>query len=266
MSERDNEVFATSWTHLQELLFDNSWDAGIGRFRSKYAFRGLSDSSFQLKTSLIRLGGEYVTLEQHLLRNFMKYAYRNVVDRDSLWHWLSVAQHHGLPTRLLDWTSSPMVAAHFATANLEKYDLDGAIWMVNYSEAHKSIPLKLRELLKKEGANLFTAKMLSETVGSLEELRELSDESFPVFLEPPSIDDRIVNQHALFSLFSSSQTIADKWLEMHPELWKKIVIPAELKWEIRDKLDQSNVTERVLFPGLDGLSEWLRRYYSPNCS
>ena len=43
----------------------------------------------------------------------------------------------------------------------------------------------------------------------------------------------------------------------------KVVIPAELKWEIRDKLDQSNITERVLFPGLDGLCAWLSRQYYP---
>ena len=53
----------------------------------------------------------------------------------------------------------------------------------------------------------------------------------------------------------------DDWIEHHPALCRKIVIPAALKWEVRDKLDQCNVTERVLFPGLDGLSRWLARQY-----
>ena len=55
----------------------------------------------------------------------------------------------------------------------------------------------------------------------------------------------------------------DAWIDAHPELARKLVIPAEMKWEVRDKLDQANITERVLFPGLDGLSRWLARYYAP---
>jgi hypothetical protein len=43
----------------------------------------------------------------------------------------------------------------------------------------------------------------------------------------------------------------------------RVVIPAELKSEIRDKLDQANITERVLFPGLDGLSRCVARHYAP---
>ena len=54
----------------------------------------------------------------------------------------------------------------------------------------------------------------------------------------------------------------DRWLETKPDLVHRIVLPAELKWEVRDKLDQANVTERVLFPGLDGIAAWLTRHYS----
>jgi hypothetical protein len=105
--------------------------------------------------------------------------------------------------------------------------------------------------------------MLSESVRLLSDLGGLSEEQFVTFFEPPSIDDRIVNQFALFSVMSDPTARLDDWLGDHPNMWRKIVIPSELKWEIRDKLDQANITERVLFPGLDGLSRWLKRHYSP---
>ncbi len=261
-----NYVEIQSWSHLQEQLFENSWDKGIGRFRSQCAYRGVDVANYPLSTTLMRLGGDFKSLEQHLLRNFTKYAYRDVVEKDSIWHWLTVAQHHGLPTRLLDWTNSPLVAVHFATADLSQFDKDGAIWMVQYQEAHQELPQNLISILKQDGANLFTVKMLREAIPSLDTLEGLSEKPFPLFLEPPSIDDRIVNQHSIFSLFSSAGIEFDRWLAPRPELWKKLIIPSHLKWEFRDKLDQSNITERVLFPGLDGLSQWLKRYYSPNHS
>ena len=254
---------AQSWADVQELLFEGSWNLTLGRFRSPSAFRGLSESNYELITTLMRLGGPYQQLEKHILRNFTKYAHRDVVERDSWWHWLSVAQHHGLPTRLLDWTHSPFIALHFATANTEKFDRDGAVWCIDYETTHQRLPRRMQTELVKEGANSFTTEVLARAVRTLDELDNLSADPFLLFFEPPSMDDRIVNQFALFSVMSNPAIGLDAWLEEHPELGRKVVIPAALKWEIRDKLDQCNITERVLFPGLDGLTSWLTRHYSP---
>ncbi len=260
------DTVVTGWTDLQERLFEDSWNGQLGRFRSSMAFRGLSDVAYPLQTSLMRLGGQYDQLEKHLLRNFRKYAHREAVPADSVWNWLATAQHYGLPTRLLDWTYSPYVALHFATVNLERSGVDGVIWCVDYHKAHQMLPLPLRNLLEDEGANVVTAEILGRFATSLGELDQHGQQHpFVIFFEPPSIDDRIVNQHALFSLMPSAATLMDEWLRGHEELYRRIVIPAGLKWEIRDKLDQSNITERVMFPGLDGLSRWLRRHYSPKC-
>jgi hypothetical protein len=255
--------YVRSWNELQNAVFVNAWQADLLRFRSPYAFRGLCASDQGLETTLNRLGGNSAELERHLLRNFRKYAQQDVVEYDSVWNWLAVAKHHGLPTRLLDWSFSPLVAMHFATSNIEKFHLDSLIWAVDYVAIHKFLPDKLYAVLAREGAGVFTADMLACAVPSLEALADLSDKDFAVFFEPPSLDARIINQFALFSLMSNATLTLDNWLEQHPDLYYKIVIPAELKWEIRDKLDQANITERVLFPGLDGLSSWLKRHYSP---
>jgi len=255
------DIRVSSWSELQESLFEDAWDPGIERFRSPYAFRGVSDAGYELRTSLSRLGGPFTEMETHLLRNFRKYADGSVVEADSPWHWLALAQHHGLPTRLLDWTYSPFVALHFATADPRKFGVDGAIWAVHHRQAHRLLPESLREKLREEGSDAFTVEMLLEGASSLEAFGTLSEEPFLLFFEPPSMSERIVNQYALFSTMSRADADLSAWLKRHPELWHRIILPAELKWEVRDKLDQANITERVLFPGLDGLSRWLARVY-----
>lgn len=113
------QIRVTSWAHLLDVLYEGGWNAGLGRHRSPYVFRCSHDASFTLQTSLQRLGGDPAETERHLLRNFRKYAHQatqqNSVQGDTVWDWLALGQHHGLPTRLLDFTYSPLVALHFAT-------------------------------------------------------------------------------------------------------------------------------------------------------
>jgi hypothetical protein len=254
-----------SWLDVLEALYEGSWSDELQRFRSPFAFRGMERRDRTLASSLVRLaerGADINRLELALLRNFRKYAHSEATGADSVWDWLALGQHRGLPTRLLDWTYSPLVALHFATENPVAFDQDGMVWCVNFVEANKRLPRRLKRILEAEGSDTFTVEMLG-TFESLREFDALSREPFVVFLEPPAVDRRILNQLALFSLMSSASATLDDWVANHPQLCRRVVIPAKLKWEIRDKLDQANVNERVLFPGLDGLSRWLTRYYMP---
>jgi hypothetical protein len=256
-----SDVRVSSWPELQEQLFADSWQEALSRHRPSYAYRGRGDADDDLRSSLARVGDDPRGLERHIVRAFRKYAAIDEVPVDSIWNWLALGQHHGLPTRMLDWTFSPTVALHFVTADLALFDRDGVMWSVDYARAHELLPARLKTVLDREGADVFTTELLHEEVETLDALEELGE--FALFVEPPSFDQRIVNQYALFSLMSRADTSLDAWLESQPELWRRIVVPSELKWEVRDKLDLANVTERVLFPGLDGLSRWLKRYYLP---
>jgi hypothetical protein len=256
------EIRAESWMHLHELLFADSWHEPLRRHRSDFVYRGEASVDAKLATSLQRLGGDYADVERHLLRNFRKYARHEDVPEDTLWHWLALAKHHALATRLLDWTFSPYVALHFATAFSRDYEQDGLIWTVDFVKTNELLPERVRETIERESMNAISAELLHELAPTLGEFDRLGDD-FVVFFEPPALDERIVNQYALFSLMPSPHARLDEWLESRPGLARRVIVPAELKWEVRDKLDQANITERVLFPGLDGLAIWLKRYFSP---
>src|SRR6476469_3340461 len=255
-----SDVRVESWSQLQDALFESSYQDSIARFRSNNVFRGAPHVSHGLETSL-QIGG-LESHERHLLTSFRKYALRSAVHGDSVWNWLSLAKHHGLPTRLLDWTYSPYVAMHFATHDARHYDTDAAIWCVDYRKTNEMLPKPLRDVLKKYDVNLFTTEMLNQVATTLEDFDSLKKRDFVLFFEPPSLDERIVNQFALFSLPSSPTLSLEEFLRRREGNYRRIVIPAELKWEVRDKLDQANITERVLFPGLDGLSQGLKRYFT----
>jgi hypothetical protein len=265
LGPRDKLV--TGWDELQTELLRDSWNGSLRRYRTNFAFRGVSDFTYKLPTSLSRLENPNELIERHLIRNFRKYGHRNFERTTDEWHWLALGQHHGLPTRLLDWTYSPHVALHFATSETDRYKSHGAIWCLDYQAAHAMLPRELQKILSDEGSYVFTAELLyrfAPTVADFDrKAKETSEEDFVLLLEPPSFDDRIINQFGLFSMMSSPITHLDSWLDRHPELYRKIIIPAGLKLEIRDKLDQSNITERVLYGGLDGLSAWLKRHYAP---
>jgi hypothetical protein len=251
----------SSWREFDDAVAEaNSAGERASRAHSSLVFRGLARSSYSNVHSLARLGDRQ--LERHLIRNFQKYAHRTRPG-STLWDWLSLAQHHGLPTRLLDWTFSPFVAAHFATATSPQEE--AIVWAVDCAAAHALLPDDLRRSLDEEGATVFTTELLAKHAPTLDALDRLGTEAaFLLFFEPPSLDDRIVNQSAVLSTLSDPEANLDDWIEKHADVCHAWRIPPATKREIRERLDQANITERVLMPGLDGLATWLRRYYAPS--
>jgi hypothetical protein len=255
-----------NWLDILEALYAESWNPGLGRFRSRFAYRGVSVQTGALETALARLAGDngdVVRIELGLLRSFRKYAQPEAHGADTIWHWLALAQHAGLPTRLLDWTYSPLVALHFATARVERFDQDGEVWCVDFPRVNKPLPSRLRKLLDAEQSEALTVDML-QRFQTLRAFDQLGRSPFVVFVEPPTVHPRLAAQHALFSLMPNPSARLDRWLMRHPDVYRRVVFPAAMKWEIRDKLDQANINERFLQGGLDGLSRWLARYYRPN--
>jgi hypothetical protein len=265
IKHNDNETTVETWAELMELFANDSTQfERTGRHRSDKVYRGMWNADWEINTGQQRVNKDYASMEKHLLRNFKKYAPQNSVVFNTFWNWMTLAQHHGLPTRLIDWTYSPFIALHFALENQSHFKAhrDAAIWSLNLRFLPDDLPPDIHERFVRDGSSTFTYEALDELWSGLDALNFDEEDDYLIFFEPPSFDDRIINQYALLSTTRNPRTIVSQWLRKRPLLYQKIIIPEELKWEFRDRLDQINITERILYPGLDGLCRWLRRWYS----
>jgi hypothetical protein len=260
-------VTVSSLSDLIARVTPSSPDPATGRRRDTGVYRGAANASWPLLTSLDTLGGvspphSKADLEEHILRNFIRYARPYLgVSAVNEWEILVSAQHHGLPTRLLDWTYSPMVAAHFATIEGQP-GVDRAIWRLDWKAVHRrfnlpELALGIQDIIEVFGPDRpFTPWTLFS--------RSFEQRHFACMIEPPSLDARITVQAATFTLCSHKRESFERFLEQHElsHALVKFVIPADEVGHFRDQLDLVSVDERRLFPDIDGVAAYLRRYYS----
>ena len=260
------EVRINTLEDLLPLLTEQEYRVPLDRYRCSYLYRGMPNSEYKMSTSLSRNCKHLQkTLEPAILDNFAKYAVQEdpTVTRN-VWYSMICGQHNGLPTRLLDWSHSALVGLHFAVseenlAEMEEHDC--MVWRIDMQELYSLLPARYRSAVNRVQSTIFTLDMLGELTGSLNQYDiDMGNQSM-VVVEPPSINSRIINQYSFFSIVPMEMTDIEKFLNDRTEHTIKYVIDRKLRWRVRDMLDQLNMSERIIYPGLDGLSKWIARHY-----
>ncbi len=261
------EIRITQIAEVTDLIYDLSYSDEINRYRSSFMYRGLPYDTYRLVPSIARNCGEaWRDLEGPIFRNFSKYAVREspYINR-SHWEQMIIGQHYGLPTRLMDWSCSPLMGLHFATLEKDLSQMashDCVLWKVDIVELNRHLPPAYRQKLEQERAFVFTVDMLQDVVKDVQTYdADMGGRSF-VTLEPPSIDSRIVNQYAYFTVTPGDMENMDEFLyNTLSDRSVKYIIDKDLRWKIREMLDRNNINERITSPGLEGITQWLKRHY-----
>ncbi len=251
---------------LNNLIYDHPFDKSISRYRDLYVYRGVPDANYSLVTSLQRIcKGKRNNVEMCLLNNFAKYAeLEDASIKDSVWRKMMLGQHHGLATRLLDWSKSPLIALHFATTegNMDNLDRrDCAVYRLDVEKLHNSLPEEYKKEMADSNQKIFTIEMLNHVCHDLGQYDSAMQNNNMVIVEPPSMDERMMNQYSFFSVVPAGVEKVEDILQYHDDAVTKYVISRKIRWQIRDILDMSNINERVVYPGLDGIAAWLSRHY-----
>jgi hypothetical protein len=225
-----------------------------------WAFRGHSDAEWPLFSSLSRylLGYKihreaWAQQEARIGRIFRRKAHLfldHVPGEKDAFQWLALMQHHGAPTRLLDFTWSPFVAVFFA---LERATKDAAVWAV-------FVPAMWRE---------YRTVTFPHRTASVEELSLRNPDSYEEFYlgnkvpfvssgEPLVMNKRLIAQSGTFIVPGVLDQPVDEVLAAYPESRKTVVKfvlkTSELRNEAMLALYNMNLTNATLFPDLDGLA------------
>lgn len=258
-----------NWSEFEEL----SHMLRAGAY-SQYIFRGQVDASWSLCPALLRrlrpqsrvnpqsaldiewAGFELFCEEAHSYVH--PNMFRLLEDKADILMWWAIMQHHGAPTRLLDWTNSPYIALYFACN--ERFDNCGAVWSVNVDGLHGAM-----QEMDTNGFNQLYHDIMEKPLKNPRVTKCFLTPQAPKILlkvDHTHKTDRMAAQQGVFTF--AAQVLADhtglieelftESNEPPPFSPVKIVIPGDLKLEFLERLQAMGITAKTLFPGIDGLA------------
>jgi hypothetical protein len=243
------------WNEFKLLVSDEKMPSWI--------FRGQSDSNWQIISSLSRYFQDFKVhpdswshQEERLLRIFKRKAYHYLEDvpKDSdSFEWLSIMQHFGTPTRLIDFTFSPYVAAFFA---LQKTKTDCAVWALFPPRFDCEAEIKLRN-----GRIINPKDLWLRVENNYQKYFLPGTESILIMGEPERMNQRLIAQAGTFIIpgvlnKSAEEIVLDNYIDGENAI-KKFVLKKSIRDVALKDLYRSNITEATLFPGIDGMARAL---------
>ncbi|MGD0785410.1 MAG: FRG domain-containing protein [Sedimentisphaerales bacterium] len=210
---------------------------------AQWFYRGVRNEAYELVPSLFRINikNTFTTwnrLEAYMLQYFKREStpFLDKVPQDDL-EWFALAQHYGLPTRLLDWSTNPLIALFFAVENYNKEE-DSAVWCFGFPSTNNCNPVSTR----------------------IDRRLTLEEGHYIIF--PNHISPRITNQSGCFTAHDlpKEQTpfVPFNQQEDSLGLFEKIIIKKQHQKDILDELYDIGIHSGLIYPGLDGLSKRIK--------
>jgi hypothetical protein len=214
-------------------------------------WRGHAKAEWRLQAQVFRSERPLPDNEMALMGHFVSRApsrsHRPCPDSDDYFGWLFLAQHYGLPTRLLDWSENPLVAAFFAV--LHDLDDDGCIWAVWPTGLNRAFGVPLGLIQIRDPKLRESAKSAFTGITPPGEVQVLA-------IDGQEIDPRMLAQMGRFTIHSAPTPLEQG--PNSPDWLRRFVIPKQAKATIRAQLSAFGIQRPNLFPDLGSLATDLK--------
>lgn len=251
-------------------------------------FRGHSNSGYTLLPGIYRKEG-FIKNEHHLFREFLIRTPSDFLNDKSALEKLVKMQHYGLPTRLLDITTNPLVALYFATAtnadkngnviafripkeDIKYFDSDTVSVISNISKRPSHFDIgEIRHLpidkFNKQGDISYLIHEIKEEKSYFQPIINPLDLERVVAVKVKQSNNRIIKQSGAFLLFGVNKdkltpaNIPGEWILNLELKGVDFKIDSQSKKAILEELNVLGINEATLFPELDNQAEYLKRHY-----